>query len=431
MTRRILLGAALGAALLAGIASGAVTGSAWTRVSDPDAAGGVGLARTGNGTLHVLWARGAAAYDTPVSVAGKVGGRTAVVSGWTSTAGPAALVMPDGSLRAFVTGSIKPGDSGPAVGVHTLTAPASGGKWTLAPEVWGGSLANQRDVNAVLGKDGEPVTAVGGGGAVFFRGVANDQAATILPPTPYSYDPEVALDGGTGAIVGLWFVDQGGKQGIVAQSVFPQGGQKFLGKADGVTAGGISGRIGAPGTYVVLATATGPRFGRFGGSLGLAAKDTAVAVVDITAGPEGRLWLSWLDRDGTLHAARTNKAVSKLGPVQAVKAPAGSPTAFELQGEGSVGPLDAIARYRVGTQLAWWQTHVLPPLSIAASRTPKGVVTVKVTDAGDGVKGATVRVAGRKQTTDAKGVATFAGVKSAGAATASATGYASAKGGFR
>jgi hypothetical protein len=430
MKKALALGATLAAALLTGIASGAVSGSGWSRVTDPDAGGSVGLARTANGTLHVIWAKGGNAYDTSVNAAGKAGGRTTVVSGWASAGGPAAVTLTDGTLRAFVPGSINSGDTGPAIGVHTLTAPASGGKWTLAPEVWGGALANQRDVNAVLSKNGEPVTAVGGSGAVFFQGVSNAGSATVLPPTPYSYDPEVAADAGSGAITALWFINQGGKEGIVAQSVFPKGSQKFLGKATDVVQGGISGRIGAPGTYVVLASPTGLRFGKFGGGLGLAAKDTGIAAVDVTAGPEGRLWLSWLGNDGALHALRTNKATSRLGAVQVVKAPAGSPTSFELRGEGSSGPLDAVARYRVGSALAWWQAHVLPPLSVSASRTKKGVVTVKVTDVGDPVKGATVTVAGKKATTDAKGVAEFAGVKTAGSATASAAGYTPVAGGF-
>jgi hypothetical protein len=431
MKRELLLGAVLGAALLTGIASGAVNGSAWTRVTDPDAYGSVGLARGTNGTLHVVWAKGGNAYDTSVNPGGKLGGRSTAVSGWASAAGPGAVVASDGTLRAFVPGSIHAGDTGPAVGIHTLTAPAAGGRWVLAPEVWGGALANQRDVNAVLGKDGEPVTAVGGGGAVFFRGVANGGSATILPPTPYSYDPEVATDAGSGAITALWFVNQGGQEGIVEQSVFPKGPQKFLGKATDVIQGGISGRIGAPGTYAVLASPTGLKFGKFGSGLGLVAKDTGIAAVDVAAGPEGRLWLSWLDNDGSLHAARTNKAASRLGAAQAVRPPAGSPTSFELRGEGSAGPLDAVARYRVGTQLAWWQTHVLPLLSLSAKRSTAGFVTVKVTDAGDPVKGASVTVAGKKASTNAQGVVTFSAVKTSGSAQASAIGYVTADGAYR
>ncbi len=87
MKKALLLGATLGAALLTGIASGAVSGSAWARVTDPDAYGSVGLARGANGTLHVIWAKGGNAFDTPVNAAGKAGGRTTVVSGWASASG--------------------------------------------------------------------------------------------------------------------------------------------------------------------------------------------------------------------------------------------------------------------------------------------------------------------------------------------------------
>ena len=64
MKKALLLGATVGAALLTGIASGAVTGSAWTRVTDPDAYGSVGLARGTNGTLHVIWAKGGNAANS-------------------------------------------------------------------------------------------------------------------------------------------------------------------------------------------------------------------------------------------------------------------------------------------------------------------------------------------------------------------------------
>ena len=347
------------------------------------------------------------------------------MSGWSSLSGPALVAQQNGTLRVFLSGSIKPGDVGPDVGIHTLTAPASGATWTLDPQaVWGGSLANQRDVRAVLAKGDVPVTAVGGSGAVFFKGDTRGQPATVLPPTPYSYDPEVAVDDGSGAVVASWYVDQGGKRGIVTQQVYPSAGpQRFVGKADDAVDGGISGRLGAPGTYVVVSSPTGVQFGKFGGPLKLAGKDTGVKAVDVTAGPDGRLWVSWLSADGKLSAVRTNRAASRLGTVQVVAGPGGSPTSFELAGEGSAGPLDAIARYSVGSGLSWWQKHVLPPLSVTAKRDKNNVVSLAVTDVGDPVAGAKVTVAGRTVTTDAKGRATVPKVLAGGKAAVAAAGY--------
>jgi hypothetical protein len=425
MKRALAACAVASLVILATTASGSITKSGWTRISDPGAVGSVGLARVADGTLHVVWAKGGAAYDSRISAAGKPRSRTSLVSGWSSLSGPALVARQDGTLTAFLSGSIKLGDVGPDIGIHTLTAPASGATWTLDPEaVWGGALANQRDVRAVLAKGDVPVTAVGGSGAVFFRGVTRGQSATVLPPTPYSYDPEVALDNGSGAIVALWFVNQGGKRGIVTQQVYPSSGpQHFVGKAADAVEGGISGRIGAAGTYVVVTSPAGVRFGKVGGDLKLVGKDMGVKAVDLTAGPEGRLWVSWLSTDAKLHAVRTNRAASRFGAIQVVSAPSGSPTAFELTGEGSAGPLDAIARYSVGSAVSWWQTHVLPPLTVTAKRDPNNVVSVMVTDVGDFVAGAKVTVAGHTAITGANGRATVPNVPQGGKAAVTATGY--------
>ncbi len=413
---------------LAVTAAASVSANGWARVSDPGAEGSVGVARVGEGTLHVVWARGGSAFDSRISAAGKPASRTPVASGWASMAGPALVVQPDGTLRAFLSGSIKPADIGADIGIHTATAPASGAAWTLDPQaVWGGALANQRDVHAVLGKDGTPVTAIGGSGAVFFSGIARGAGGIVLPPAPYSYDPEVAVDQGSGAVVASWYVDQGGRRGIVTQQVYPSAGpQTLVGAADEAVDGGVSGRIGAAGTFVVVSSPAGVRFGRVGGALGLIGKDAAVKAVDVTAGPDGRLWVSWLSSDGKLHAVRSNRVASRFGAIQAVAPPGGSPTAFELAGEGSAGPLDAIARYSTGSVLAWWHRQLLPPLSLSVKRDKKNVVSIAVTDVGDPVAGVKVALAGRSAATDAKGRARITGVAKGGKATATAPGYLAA-----
>ncbi|MFN0156272.1 MAG: hypothetical protein ACKVUT_18000 [Gaiella sp.] len=428
MKRYLIPLAAVIAAALAVTAGASVTVTGWTRVSDGGAEGSVGLARVTDRTLHVVWARAGTAFDSRISAGGKPAGRTPVASGWASMAGPALVVQPDGTLRAFLSGSIKPGDVGADIGIHTATAPPSGAAWTLDPQaVWGGALANQRDVHAVLGKDGTPVTAVGGSGAVFFNGIARGADGLVLPPAPYSYDPEVAVDQSSGAVVASWYVDQGGQRGIVTQQVYPSAGpRRLVGAADEAVDGGVSGRIGAAGTYVVISSPAGVRFGRVGGALGLVGKDAAVKAVDVTTGPDGRLWVSWLSTDGKLHAVRTNRAASRFGAIQVATPPTGSPTAFELAGEGSAGPLDAIARYSSGSVVAWWHRQLLPPLSLSVRRDRKNVASIAVTDVGDPVAGAKVTLAGRSATTDAKGRARVPGVTKAGKATAVAGGYADA-----
>lgn len=424
---------ALVAGALGASAAASIEATGWTRVSDPGAEASVGVARSRDGTLHVVWARAGAAFDTRVTATGKVGSRSGVVSGWASLSGPALVVEQNGTLRAFLSGSIRPGDIGPDIGIHTATAPPSGATWTLDPQaVWGGALGNQRDVSAVLGKDGQPVTAVGGSGAVFFKGVTRGQQETVLPPAPYSYDPEVAVDAASGAIVAGWFIDQGGKRGIVTQPVFPGGAQRFVGNADEAVDAGVSGRLEAPGVYVAVSSPTGVKLGKVGSTLRLIGKDAGVKAVDVTAGPDGRLWVGWLSTDGKLHAARSNRAASRFGAVQVVPAPGGSPTPFELNGEGSAGPLDAVARYSTGSALAWWHRQVLPPLTVTAKRNPATrTVTVAVSDVGDPVAGARVTVGGRQGRTDAGGRVAFAGLAATGSVRATAAGYAPGQASYR
>lgn len=108
----------------------------------------LGTARTANGILHVVWNRGLSAADattkifqTLISPAGAVIGTSTVATGWNSLAGGYALVvMPDKSLRLFVTGQSAP--NAPS-GMNILSAPPSGQGFTLDRDhVW--EVSSQR-----------------------------------------------------------------------------------------------------------------------------------------------------------------------------------------------------------------------------------------------------------------------------------------------
>ena len=83
---------------------------------------------------------------------------------------------------------------------------------------------------------------------------------------------------------------------------------------------------------------------------------------NVAAAPEGRLWLMW-EVNGTIFAARTNKAATRVGAVNALRAP-GSRTVYRLNGEGSAGPLDLF----VNDGSALWHQQVWPKLQLTASR---------------------------------------------------------------
>ena len=80
---------------------------------------------------------------------------------------------------------------------------------------------------------------------------------------------------------------------------------------------------------------------------------------------------------------------------------------YRLNGEGTAGPLDLIANMQAGGSQGLWHQQVWPKLSLAGSRSGARIV-FRVTDAGDPVGGASVKVAGKTLKTSASGRATLA-----------------------
>jgi hypothetical protein len=406
-------------ALVAGVGRAAPAGSSWSRISGPNQPGSqLGLARTADGTLHVIWNRGAtptSIFETRISPAGAAAGTSTVATGFDGNGGLALLAMPDQTLRLFAAGATHPKSS--ASGINTFTAPARGGSWTLQTgSYWGGPVANSAGlIGATLTKDGQPVTA--------WRGVA----AAGVPPTaiPPAYVADqtgsrLATDAASGTVV-IAGTTLAGKGGIAVQQILPgRGAQVLLPLQSNLTDfnNGISGRIGAPGVYVAYADTKAARLYRYGGaSKSLASGPFTSATV--CAGPQGRLWLAWGSNAGGLFVTRSNRAVSAFEPVQKLGLPSGPGLTF-LQCEGSAGPVDLFA-----DSGGFFHTHVLARLSLTA-RTAKKKVTVSARDAGDPVAGVAVTVDGKHLKTDAHGLVSLALRPGSYSATATAAGYAPA-----
>ena len=128
--------------------------------------------------------------------------------------------------------------------------------------------------------------------------------------------------------------------------------------------------------------------------------------VHLAAGPNGRIWVTWND-GSKLYVRRSNKAVTKFGPVVRVNPPGGTRAIWKLTGEGSIGLLDLFASVSTPGSLATWQTQVRPPLRLTAVKT-KTKVTFTVTDAGDPVAGAKVKFGSKTLTTKSNGKVTTA-----------------------
>ena len=424
--------AAMAALAVASTAVGAhSSGTAWTRISGPAPTGvQLGLARTADGVLHVIWNRGKGStsiFETRFSPAGKAAGTSTVASGWDGYAGLALLVMPDRTLRLFAAGATHAGSA--AYGINTFTASARGGTWALQNGVyWGGATANASSViGATLTKDGQAVTAWAGT-------AAEGLPPKSIPPTGYVPDQlasHLATDAATGGVV-LSGATIAGKGGVFVQQVLPSPAARVVlplpfGTNDWYT--NVSGRVGAAGVYVAYTDTKAVRLYRYRGGTKTLARGPLTSA-GVCAGPTGRLWIAWGNQVDGLFVTRSNRSVSAFEPVQKLPGPQNTTDGLTfVQCEGSAGPLDLFADVKAGGTPGFWQAHLLALLQLraAVSRTKAGSkATLTLRDAGDPVAGAIVAVGGKRLTTDASGHASLALRPGSYSATASAAGYAPA-----
>jgi hypothetical protein len=156
------------------------------------------------------------------------------------------------------------------------------------------------------------------------------------------------------------------------------------------------------------------------------------ALIALSPGPSGRLWLSWSDNIPQVKAVRTGRNGAGFTPVRKVDMPAGTDAVYDLSVEGSTGRGDIVIQVGNG----FWHTQVVSGLTLKAKPgawkhgKKKQKVTFTVLDAGDRVAGAKVKVGARKCTTKASGKCTIAFPKSTKAgrltAKASRSGYGGA-----
>lgn len=140
--------------------------------------------------------------------------------------------------------------------------------------------------------------------------------------------------------------------------------------------------------------------------------------VAIASGPAGRLWLSWWDEStDVLYTVRTNKADTRFGPVESYNVSKQFFTVNSLGiGGGNFGRLDVVisgTNQKLASVVMATQSltglALSPGTTTISNKKPRSVVFT-VTDAGDAVAGAIVKVDGHSAKTDSTGRAriTFA-----------------------
>ena len=161
--------------------------------------------------------------------------------------------------------------------------------------------------------------------------------------------------------------------------------------------------------------------------------------VAISAGPDGRLWIAWYNQDNTVSTVRTNKADTVFGPVQTYPTPCFGNLGLLALSSGNWGRVDVAMECMPlhSSHPAEYVTQSVTGLAVSPDavkvlNTTAHTIVFKVTDAGDPVKGAVVKVDGRHSATGPAGTASIVIPKGAKTGsfpvTASGLNYISAKG---
>jgi hypothetical protein len=387
-----------------------------------------GLARTGDGVLHVIYTRRNGNREDlihlEVSPGGRVGQEAVAIGGWSAMSHPDLLRMPDGSLRAFFGGIRSTNVGETNTRLSTATAPASGSPWTLKPGdvVQAPSAYATGVAGAGLAKDGTPISTWSvSPGLGYHYGINGGDPDRAIPQSGCClYTPEIAVDSASGQAWVGFHSNEDASPGLFVNAIGPGGPQGGRRLAQGSVVGkssiypgnraALTGRIGAGGVYLLYGQGY-PTFKTLAlwkvdtARPGLVIKADRNEHANVAAAPEGRLWLMW-EQNGVINAARTNRAATRVGAVNAIRPPSGA-AIFRLNGEGSAGPLDLVANMQVAGGQSLWHQQVWPKLSLTGARAGRNIV-FRVTDAGDAVAGATVKAGGKTLRTNAAGRATLA-----------------------
>jgi hypothetical protein len=428
-------------ALVIGVcAAPAASAAPWKRVTTPDGASTdqVGLARAGDGVLHLVWSHptGPNTEDllhTAIAANGRIGATNPVQSGWTGFTNAAVVVDP-GGLRAFWGGFRSTDSSDPQRETNTALSADGGASWALQPGqvVPDGAQSYASNTAATVRGDGTTLQAFAGTLGTWVH-------AGLSPATPnhdyqaplgqYGYDPSLATDAAGRTVMG-WYSSASGHLGVLAQDVGADGSP--VGSA--VTMPGTSnmqvgmlGRTplaarGGGGLYVAYPTgypsSNRIRLWRIGATRApligrVAGGSPAVA---IAAAGDGRLWVLWTKGfgDPDVLARRSNRAATRFGAVVNAGHPNDAAQAYKLDASAAGGTLDVLGNFNIGTTTTAVTSYrrIQPGLTLGArpGKVRMGEPTdvrFTVLDAGAPVSGARVRAGGKSGITSSDGRVTL------------------------
>ena len=380
------------------------------------------LARTADGSLHIMYQTTSGSSAVPnglatnvVSPSGKLSPPVQALSGWTPSI-PGLTALPGGGLLAAF-GAVSPQN----VSALWTIASGDGGQTWSAPAQTPTSVVQAYGANLNAQALGSlPIlTLTVSGGVSTQQGTADNAPTSLLVDSSdnFAANANSAVDA-SGQVIVSWD-SLAGSGGDFMRAAAPQLGS--VQKAPGVqknelqlaarTGGGVFAAYTSDQKHVRLV-----RYG--GGSVAVPAlKAVTPGVMGVASGPAGRIWVMWGDDHG-IAVTRSNMAVTRFEPVQQLNP--GSFTLYRVYGDGQLGPLDLFVDQIPTSDIhapGGFYTRVLPLLSAAPGvivhHNKKGAVTgygvnVRVTDAGDAVSGAAVKLGGKTVKTGKSGVAHFA-----------------------
>ena len=403
-----------------GLAQSAVP---WTRVTQgaSDNLLEPAAARTKDGVLHVIWSTAGAQrglFHSALAADGKPKGpASAIVTGWSALSRPKVIIIaPDATLAVLfsgVPGGAQRDDLSRPGPLSSATSKDGGLTWELAPGTQPQSAnGHAGDLAAVADREGKPLAAFTSSGKVVLQtGLGATQPVETVRDGPCcAHSVRLAADSDSFEIWAAWRQTTSRDSGLSVRAVKPAM------SADSVPVPGstqhpfaLSARAGAPGVYLAYFTGN-PAPGELKlwnvrGGEPLTVVRQAGRQLWLTPGPEGRLWILWSSPAHSVLAIRSNKALTRFSAPYAIGNPGGAaPPVWQVAGEGSTGPLDALVNRAVAgkDKAAIFHARLYPNLQLSA--TSEGIL---VADLGDPVEGVEVSIEGQTVKSGANGVAAF------------------------
>ncbi|MFL5796363.1 MAG: hypothetical protein ACJ77A_00310 [Actinomycetota bacterium] len=443
--RRVLvvLALALGLVVPAGTAHAGGPG-VWTKLATVDNGfDTVGMLRTSNGDLHVVYLKKKATNDThaygtvTLGLAGGVASTGTALSGWDSLEPDPRLVKDGTGLRLLFEGAT--GSSGCfSTGLVYTETSSNGSSWNLPTASLSSHSAGIGGLAATAETNGTTPVAAFAGGHFFHEGVDNCPASntdgTINQTgggTPTN--PAMVTDPSNGSVWVAWYQSNSNPGYWVDQILPSQAAPKEAPGSDDSSPKqsnqpnqpvALAARAGG-GVYEAYCVATSTKacahvdLWKAGTTTPLVVPDTGTGNarhVALAAGPGGRVTVLWYDTgQNRIHAIGTNTAATGFGLDRVVKPPPNTSELHSLQAEGTSGRLDVVVDVLLSTTgfpITLWSTQILAGLKLTASptsfsHTAAHTVTFTVKDAGQAVSGAHVACIGKSATTNSNGVASI------------------------